>query len=88
MKRIRVLLVDDQALFREGLATLLGLNPQLDLVGEADEGEAAVAACARLKPAPHPSASNRSIRPSSRLVPMVQKAGSRGFRPKGFSAST
>jgi DNA-binding NarL/FixJ family response regulator len=50
MKRIRVLLVDDQALFREGLATLLGLNAQLDLVGEAQDGEAAVAACARLSP--------------------------------------
>ncbi|HLP01304.1 MAG TPA: response regulator transcription factor [Opitutaceae bacterium] len=50
MKRIRVLLVDDQALFREGLATLLGLNPALEIVGEVEDGEAAVAACARLRP--------------------------------------
>lgn len=50
MKRVRVLLVDDQALFREGLATLLGLNPRLDLVGEAEDGEAAIIAAARLRP--------------------------------------
>lgn len=50
MKRIRVLLVDDQALFREGLATLLGLSPHLELVGEAGDGEAAVAASERLRP--------------------------------------
>ena len=46
MKRIRVLLVDDQALFREGLATLLGLNASLELVGEAEDGDAAIAAAA------------------------------------------
>jgi len=50
MKRIRVLLVDDQALFREGLATLLGLNPELELVGEAGNGAAAVEMWARLRP--------------------------------------
>ncbi len=50
MKRVRVLLVDDQALFREGLATLLGLNPELEIVGEAGDGAAAVELCARLRP--------------------------------------
>ncbi len=42
MKRIGVLLVDDQALFREGLRTLLSLQPDLEVVGEAANGEEAV----------------------------------------------
>lgn len=50
MKRIRVLLVDDQALFREALGTLLGLNAQLEIVGEASDGEAGVAAAQKLRP--------------------------------------
>ena len=32
---IRILLVDDQRLMREGLRTLLELEPGLDVVGEA-----------------------------------------------------
>ena len=50
MKRIRVLLVDDQGLFREALATLLGLHSQLGIVGEAGDGEAAVALAQTLRP--------------------------------------
>ncbi len=48
--KIRLLLVDDQSLFREALRTLLSLQPDFDLVGEAPDGEAAVAAAAKLKP--------------------------------------
>jgi DNA-binding NarL/FixJ family response regulator len=48
--RVRVLLVDDQALFREGLATLLGLNPLIEIVGEAADGETAVSEYRRLRP--------------------------------------
>lgn len=48
--KIRLLLVDDQSLFREALRTLLSLQPDFDLVGEAPDGEAAVAAVAKLKP--------------------------------------
>ncbi len=48
--RIRVLVVDDQALFREGLRTLLGTQPDLDVVGEAANGLEAVRAAADLKP--------------------------------------
>lgn len=42
MKPIRLLLVDDQALFREGLRILLEQKPQLTIVGEAGDGEQAL----------------------------------------------
>jgi DNA-binding NarL/FixJ family response regulator len=38
LQRIRVLLVDDQRLMREGLRTLLELHPDLQVVGEAGDG--------------------------------------------------
>ena len=50
MKPIRVLLADDQALFREGLRTLLSLQPAFEVVGEAANGEAAVAGAKNLQP--------------------------------------
>jgi len=50
MKPIRVLLADDQALFREGLRTLLSLQPAFEVVGEAANGEAAVAGANTLQP--------------------------------------
>jgi DNA-binding NarL/FixJ family response regulator len=48
--KIRVLLADDQALIREGLAVLLGAQPDIELVGEAADGADAVAQTARLQP--------------------------------------
>ena len=47
---IRVLLVDDQALFREGLRTLLSIYPDLDIVGEAANGEEALQQVQSLHP--------------------------------------
>ena len=47
---IRILLVDDQALFRESLALLLDAQPDLRVVGEAANGEAALAQVAALRP--------------------------------------
>jgi len=50
MSRIRVLVVDDQALFREGLRTLLEFREDLEVVGEAANGEEALFMTARLRP--------------------------------------
>jgi DNA-binding NarL/FixJ family response regulator len=47
---VRVLLVDDQALFREALATLLSVREEVEVVGEAADGAAAVECAARLRP--------------------------------------
>jgi DNA-binding NarL/FixJ family response regulator len=47
---IRILLADDQALFREGLHTLLSIQPDLDIVGEAANGEEALRLAATLRP--------------------------------------
>ncbi len=47
---VRLLLVDDQALFREALATLLEVCPEIDVVGEAGDGDAALRQAAELRP--------------------------------------
>lgn len=47
---IRVLLVDDQALFREGLATLLSVHDDLEVIGEAGHGQEAVELTEQLQP--------------------------------------
>jgi len=47
----RVLLVDDQTLFRVGLAGLLADDPRIDIVGQAANGIEAVALAAELRPA-------------------------------------
>ena len=47
---IRILLVDDQALIRRGFAMLLSAEPEFTVVGEAADGEAAVAQARALKP--------------------------------------
>jgi len=47
---IRVLLVDDQRLLREGLRILLELEPDLEIVGEAVNGIEAVALADQIRP--------------------------------------
>jgi DNA-binding NarL/FixJ family response regulator len=47
---IRVLVADDQALVREGLVTLLGLIPGLEVAGAAADGQEAIDLAARLRP--------------------------------------
>jgi len=48
--RIRVLLVDDQHLVRTGFRLVIDSQPDLRVVGEADDGLSAVHAAARLRP--------------------------------------
>lgn len=50
MASIRLLIVDDQALFREGLRTLLSVQAGLEVVGEAGNGEEALLQAAALRP--------------------------------------
>ena len=47
---IRVAVVDDEALVRRGLTLLLRLEPELEVVGEASDGAAAVALVRRARP--------------------------------------
>jgi NarL family two-component system response regulator LiaR len=47
---IRVLLVDDHAMLRQGLATFLKVYDDLELAGEAASGQAAIQLCAQLAP--------------------------------------
>jgi DNA-binding NarL/FixJ family response regulator len=46
----RIVIADDQALFREGLRTLLSTRPEMDVVGEAANGDEAVVLVERLRP--------------------------------------
>lgn len=47
---IRVMVVDDHAMVRRGLAAFLKVNPDLELVGEAGDGEEALLICERARP--------------------------------------
>ena len=50
VKTARVLIADDQTLFRTGLARLLSEDPRVEIVGLASDGADAVAKAAKLKP--------------------------------------
>jgi DNA-binding NarL/FixJ family response regulator len=47
---IRVVVVDDHAVITDGVSSLLSLHPDIDVVGTAHGGGAAVALCADLQP--------------------------------------
>jgi len=50
MKKLRLMLVDDQSLFREALRTLLSLQDGFEIVAEAENGERAVSLARIHKP--------------------------------------
>lgn len=50
MKKLRILLTDDQSLFREALRTLLSLQADFEIVAEAENGERALALARTHKP--------------------------------------
>lgn len=50
MNRIRILLVDDNAGFRQRMARVLQLQGDLEVVGEAADGNAAIARARELQP--------------------------------------
>ncbi len=47
---IRLFIADDQGMVRRGLASLLSLEPDIEVVGEAGDGQQAVEAIGRLRP--------------------------------------
>lgn len=47
---IRILICDDHAVVRRGLRSLIGVNTEMELVGEAADGEEAVSMAKKLKP--------------------------------------
>jgi DNA-binding NarL/FixJ family response regulator len=50
MADLRVVVADDHALVREGIRALLAGSPGIEVVGEAKDGQEAIAACRRLDP--------------------------------------
>ncbi len=49
-QKVRVLLVDDEKLIRQGLRVLLSLDPRLEIVGEAGDGQEAIQLAQDLAP--------------------------------------
>ncbi len=50
MNRIKVLIVDDHAILRDGIKALLSLNDDFEIVGEASEGKEAIDKAGELEP--------------------------------------
>jgi two-component system response regulator NreC len=50
MKKTRILIVDDHAVVRDGIRSVLQSSPEYAIVGEADDGELAVELVPELKP--------------------------------------
>ncbi|MCK5647508.1 MAG: response regulator transcription factor [Gammaproteobacteria bacterium] len=50
MSSIRIFIAEDHAILREGLRALLESNPDIDIVGEAEDGQEAVQKICKIKP--------------------------------------
>lgn len=50
MDKIRILVVDDHAIMRDGIRALLGLHDDIEIVGEASEGKEAIEKALELTP--------------------------------------
>ncbi len=48
--KTRILIVDDHKLFRDGLKRLIDREPDLEVIGEAENGEIAITLARELKP--------------------------------------
>lgn len=48
--KIRIMIVDDHAVVRSGLSAFLSVNPDMELIGEAENGEQAVVRARLLEP--------------------------------------
>jgi len=50
LKKLRVLIADDHAIVREGLRQLLNGQPDMEVAGEAEDGQQALAKVKSLRP--------------------------------------
>lgn len=50
MKKLRILLADDHVILRDGLKSLINAQPDMEVVGEAENGRAALQKCKVLEP--------------------------------------
>lgn len=50
MTQIKLMIADDHKLFREGIKALLAVTDDIEVVGEAEDGETAVKQCLELQP--------------------------------------
>ena len=69
MTAIRVLLVDDHPLFRQGVAYTLSREPEIDVVGEAASGKQALVLARSLAPVSRPGRAGEAA-----LVPAAPAA--------------
>ena len=82
---IRVLLADDQRVVREGLGTLLGLLPGVEVVGAAGDGDEAVKLVAELDP----DVVLMDLRmPRCDGIEAIRRLAERGPRPRAIALTT